>query len=222
MSTGACGINCDVCRLNRAGVCSTCGPGTSPEAAAKLAAQERLLGAPCAILACARLNHIQYCLRDCRDYPWENFQTGPYPFSKGFLDMQERRRKEPPPARTPTGEAVRIPKEYWEDLAREDPQAICRNALADRGDDGRFRLPFLTRILEIDPFEEYRYLGCRIDIGDCFRTINAIFLGYQAHFARFNDILDIGRQRSDPQFIDLIKFFGIGEGGTGHPGQLVI
>ena len=44
MATGACGINCDTCRLNLRGTCSTCGSGTSEEGRLKLAAQERLLG----------------------------------------------------------------------------------------------------------------------------------------------------------------------------------
>ena len=34
MATGACGINCDVCLLKVAGICSTCGAGGSPEAPA--------------------------------------------------------------------------------------------------------------------------------------------------------------------------------------------
>ena len=32
MPTGACGIDCNTCRLNVQGRCSTCGSGTSPEA----------------------------------------------------------------------------------------------------------------------------------------------------------------------------------------------
>ena len=59
MATGACGINCDVCKLNLNGTCSTCGPGTSAVAAGKLSAQQRILGAPCAILACAQMNQIE-------------------------------------------------------------------------------------------------------------------------------------------------------------------
>ena len=62
MSTGACGINCDVCRLNVLGVCSTCGPGRSPEAQRKIAAQVRILGGPCPILECASIRGIDHCL----------------------------------------------------------------------------------------------------------------------------------------------------------------
>ena len=38
MPTGACGINCDVCKLNLLGTCSSCGPGKSLQAEKKLAA----------------------------------------------------------------------------------------------------------------------------------------------------------------------------------------
>jgi hypothetical protein len=61
MATGACGINCDVCRLNVLGVCSSCGPGTSMEAQQKMAVQVRVLGAPCPILECAANRAIDYC-----------------------------------------------------------------------------------------------------------------------------------------------------------------
>ena len=81
MPTGSCGINCDVCKLNLLGTCSSCGPGKSPEAEQKLAAQQRLFGSTCGILACARMNQIDYCLRDCRQFPCDNFSNGPYPFS---------------------------------------------------------------------------------------------------------------------------------------------
>ena len=39
MPTGACGINCDVCGLNRLEICSTCGSGISQKAQEKLMAQ---------------------------------------------------------------------------------------------------------------------------------------------------------------------------------------
>ena len=96
MPTGVCGINCDVCKLKLLDLCSTCGPGKSPEAFRKLEAQERILGGACPILRCAGMKRIDYCLRDCDAFPCENFASGPYPFSQGFLDMQERRRQRKP------------------------------------------------------------------------------------------------------------------------------
>ena len=120
MPTAACGINCDVCKLNLLGTCSTCGPGTSLEAEKKLAAQSRLLGSPCPILACANLNRVQFCLRDCSQFPCENFTHGPYPFSEGYIAMQKRRRKEIPPASAPDNTRVSVDPNYWDELQKKE------------------------------------------------------------------------------------------------------
>jgi len=101
MPTGACGINCDVCRLNLFGICSTCGSGRSLEALQKMATQLRILGSACPILACASENRVEYCPRDCEEFPCDKFRAGPYPFSQGYLNMQERRRRERPSAKNP-------------------------------------------------------------------------------------------------------------------------
>ena len=44
MPTAACGINCDVCKLNLLGTCSSCGPGTSLEAEKKIGRPEPVTG----------------------------------------------------------------------------------------------------------------------------------------------------------------------------------
>jgi hypothetical protein len=128
MPTGACGISCDACRLNVIGVCSSCGAGTSPEAVRKRDAQIRILGQACPILECAILNQHSYCLRDCDGFPCENFTSGPYPFSRGFLNMQARRRAEKPPVRAPYGDKVDIPPEYWQELAHRNIDELCSDA----------------------------------------------------------------------------------------------
>lgn len=129
MPTGACGINCDVCKLNLLGTCSTCGPGTSLDADRKLAAQQRLLGSTCPILDCARMNRIEYCMRDCNQFPCSNFRAGPYPFSKGFLMMQQRRLKERPPAFAPDGSRVSVAAKYWDELQQKDITSLCNLTL---------------------------------------------------------------------------------------------
>ncbi len=150
MSTAACGINCDVCRLNLLGTCSTCGSGRSHDGLKKMAAQERILGQPCPILACAIENRIEYCPRDCDRFPCIEFRSGPYPFSQGFLDMQDRRRAEKPPAKTPSGNIVEVPTEYWGDLEQRDMKKLCKNAQAiDRPPTGVL-LPFLSEYLLVD------------------------------------------------------------------------
>ncbi len=131
MPTGACGINCDMCRLRLLGACSSCGSGRSQEAPKKLEAQKRIFGGTCTILECAVMNRIEFCLRDCDSFPCDNFTTGPYPFSRGFLDMQERRRKEKPPALTHNAVPVCVPEEYWDILKTKDINTLCNLTLAE-------------------------------------------------------------------------------------------
>ncbi|MFP3928201.1 MAG: DUF3786 domain-containing protein [Desulfobacteraceae bacterium] len=151
MPTGACGINCEACGLFALRVCSSCGPGRSEEAKKKLGAQERLFGGTCPVLACAVARGVDYCSRDCKDFPCENFLAGPYPYSQGYLRMQERRRKERPPDRTPSGGEVVVPEEYWEELAARNRTVICRNAGAQEHPPDGILLPFLEEYLMVDP-----------------------------------------------------------------------
>ena len=150
MPTAACGINCDVCRLNLLGVCSTCGPGRSHEGLRKMEAQLRILGAPCPILACAIDKGIAYCLRDCPLFPCQLYESGPYPFSQAYLNMQKRRRQEKPPAKTPVGDILKVPPEYWDELSKRDMETVCANALAKRHSPTGLILPFLTEYFLID------------------------------------------------------------------------
>jgi len=125
MPTGACGINCDVCKLRLLGTCSSCGSGKSGQATMKLEAQRRTFGGTCSILECASMNNLEYCMRDCDLFPCENFRLGPYPFSQGFLNMQERRRNEPALALTPNSVPIQIPPEYWDKLKKRDVSMLC-------------------------------------------------------------------------------------------------
>ncbi|WDP88281.1 MAG: DUF3786 domain-containing protein [Desulfobacter sp.] len=151
MATGACGINCDVCRLNLLGLCTTCGGGKSLEAEVKLAAQERVLGDTCAILSCAALNNIGHCMRDCSQFPCENFTISPaYPFSSGFLDMQKRRRREWLPRIDPLGKSVEIPDEYWEAMGNRDLNLVQSVTLAHADENSRLSFGFLDLGLRLD------------------------------------------------------------------------
>ena len=150
MPTGACGINCDTCRLNLLGTCSTCGPGRSREAQGKIAAQQKILGAPCTILACATRNHVRYCPVDCDKFPCDEFRSGPYPYSHGYLNMQERRRGEAPQSGTGSGEAVKVPARHWEDLEQRDIEELCRNALVKNSPPMGVLVPFLKEYILVD------------------------------------------------------------------------
>ena len=161
MPTGACGINCDVCKLNLLGTCSTCGPGISLQAEAKLAAQQRLLGSPCPILDCARMNRIEYCMRDCSQFPCSNFSTGPYPFSKGFLMMQQRRLKQRPPAFAPDGSQVSVDAAYWDELQKKDITSVCNLTLFEPISSHQVLFRFLNEDVLVDI--ENRCLKRRVD-----------------------------------------------------------
>jgi hypothetical protein len=161
MPTGACGINCDVCKLNLLGTCSACGPGTSLQAGRKLAAQQRLLGSTCPILDCARMNEIEYCMRDCSQFPCSNFKTGPYPFSQGFLMMQERRLKERPPAFAPDGSRVSVAAEFWDELQHKDITSLCNLTLFEPFSSHQILFRFLNEDVLVDI--EHRGLKRRKD-----------------------------------------------------------
>lgn len=150
MSTGACGINCDVCKLRLLGICSTCGSGTSQEAVEKLDAQRRAFGGVCTILDCAKLHRFHYCLRDCNLFPCENFSVGPYPFSEGFLRMQARRRMDRPPALDPNGCLIQVPPEFWHRLKERDLQVLQNLTLTERHGDQALRFRSFHEDLLLD------------------------------------------------------------------------
>lgn len=141
MATGACGIDCGTCRLFRRGICSSCGGGKSEQGMHKMATQERLLGASCSILACANMNQISHCMAECDSFPCENFQNGPYPFSRGFLDMQLRRRQEL--EKQDLQEDFKLPAKHWERLKELDPVTVCGVTGAKYDEKDGFRLLLL-------------------------------------------------------------------------------
>lgn len=150
MPTGACGIHCDVCKLNLLGICSSCGPGKSLQASRKLAAQLKKFGGTCPILHCAAMNRIDHCMRDCNRFPCENFQAG-YPYSRSFLKMQARRLKERSPALTPHNTPVEVPPEYWDELQTRDIQTLCNLTLCQPGPAGGLIFRFLNQAVWVDP-----------------------------------------------------------------------
>jgi hypothetical protein len=158
MSTAACGINCGVCRLHVKGLCSVCGAGTSLEAARKIQAQERIIGQPCPILACAQMNQIAYCLRDCNAFPCENFSQGPYPFSQSFLQMQERRRQDHSKSEAASAPRIQAPPEFWEDLQQRNLAELCDIALARQETPDSLTIDFLHTEIRVLPFERRCYL----------------------------------------------------------------
>lgn len=150
MPTGACGINCDVCRLNLLGLCTTCGGGKSDEAKIKLDTQERVLGSTCPVLSCVVMNSKNYCIRDCNQFPCENYQVNPYPFSEAYIHMQKRRREKPTLQMDPWGEPVEVPMEYWDDIRKRDLNLLCAYTLAQTVEEGTLAFQFLDQLLTLD------------------------------------------------------------------------
>ncbi len=152
MSTGACGIDCNVCRLHINGVCSTCGSGLSPEGREKLAAQQRLMGLGCQILECAIERGIAYCTRDCDAYPCETFTDSNYPYGPKYLAMQARRRKE---ASQGISQAWPEPTRfYWKQLRDKHRNDVVLQSGAMLLDRNRYQLQCLNESWEIDPRNE--------------------------------------------------------------------
>jgi hypothetical protein len=166
MPTGACGINCDVCKLNLLGTCSSCGSGQSSDAAQKLAAQQRLHGNTCAILACAKMNQIEFCMRDCNQFPCDNFTRGSYPYSEAYLQMQERRRRQLPPAFAPNKSPVDVPAHFWDDLQKRDLNTLCNLTLFNRVSPDQMVFHFLNEDVLVD----FNARGLKRDNGQGWET----------------------------------------------------
>jgi hypothetical protein len=96
------------------------------------------------------MNQIEYCMRDCNQFPCENFRTGPYPLSQGFLNMQERRLKQRPPAFAPDGSRVTVAPEYWDQLQSKDINSICNVTLFTPLSPGRALFRFLREDIMVD------------------------------------------------------------------------
>ncbi len=161
MPTGACGVNCDTCRLQLLGMCSSCGSGKSDEGRDKATAQMKLFGAACPVLACAIEKRVAYCMRDCEGFPCDKFRSGPYPFSEAFLSMQERRRKEGAQHRSPSGDQIKVSPRYWDDLAVKNPAVLCSDAEVTLHPQSGILMPFLNEWLLVNVNAKSIYRECR-------------------------------------------------------------
>ena len=117
----------------------------------KMAVQEELLGAACPILACASKKGVQHCMKDCNDFPCGRLKDGPYPFSHGYLEMQERRwnRKREAQEGWVRGK-VTVPSEYWQALVRRDMREVSSLALVSEMPPKGWIIPFLNGSILVD------------------------------------------------------------------------
>ncbi len=83
MPISACGMACDICKLQDA--CGGgCVPGTHELAQARQDQIKEKLGHTCPILACAMERKIDYCLR-CEDFPCKIHFEKEVIFSRKYL-----------------------------------------------------------------------------------------------------------------------------------------
>lgn len=153
MATGACGINCSICRLHLRGKCGSCGPASGELADLKIKTQQRTLGAPCPLLACARLNHIDHCLSDCDQFPCENYSSGPYPYSQAFLAMQQRRRQELVELKRQQ-DSFQLPLEHWQTLRNRDQKLLLTLCGPGSSETGWLTLRLLDKTVRVSPMQE--------------------------------------------------------------------
>jgi hypothetical protein len=85
-----------------------------------------------------------------RQYPCDNFHTGPYPFSQGFLNMQQRRLKEKPRAYAPDGSRVTVDAAYWDGLLQRDIATLCNFTLFESDASGHLIFHFLNENILVD------------------------------------------------------------------------
>jgi len=86
MQIGACGIACEVCGYFIKGICSGCVAGTDENATKVLDTQKKELGYSCPVLECALTRKVDYCLKDCDEFPCDLLYRG-LPYSQEFLDF---------------------------------------------------------------------------------------------------------------------------------------
>jgi hypothetical protein len=115
-------------------------------------AQHKLFGMGCSILECAVGRKLDFCSRDCLDFPCSLYTRGPYPYGDGFLQMQERRRKQSDQDKSTDPKWPREADEFWAMLLERNPAEVCRDAEVSPLDRGGYNVKCLNEnwIVELD------------------------------------------------------------------------
>jgi len=205
MPTGACGINCDVCKLRLLEICSSCGPGKASTALKKIEAQKKAFGRACSILECAFMNRLDFCLRDCNLFPCDNFLRGPYPFARGFLDMQTRRRRQGPPALDHNGLQIKVPEEYWEQVGKRDVNTLMNYTLFSLHSPGCLVFHCLNKDVMVDLNERCLRRFCN---GQWEKTDEALLeLVTLLYLKNVNSLYPVGRDIVGPDDLKQAGYF---------------
>ena len=92
----ACGVGCSVCGLYLKGICLPCGSGLRKDKEVvkkKMEEQMKNLGHVCSKLQCVLERKIGYCMRDCPEFPCEDYDERLFPYSESFLKMYKKRNR---------------------------------------------------------------------------------------------------------------------------------
>ena len=100
------------------------------------------------MLECAVERNIGHCLRDCEEFPCERFSTSPYPYSQGFLEMQQRRREEAGPQ--PAAAWPETAAQFWDQLQEKKAEEVCRASGAFIDPNGNYSLKCLNETWLVD------------------------------------------------------------------------
>jgi len=83
---------------------------------------------------------------------------GTYPFSQGFLKMQDRRRRDHQKSESSSTPEIQTPSEFWEDLRHKNLSELCDIALARQEDPETLTLDFLHTEIRVHPVEHRCFL----------------------------------------------------------------
>jgi hypothetical protein len=124
---------------------------------------------------------------------------------KGFLNMQERRRKEPSAAYAPDGSHLNVAAEYWERLSSRDPQQLAAVTQFQLTPENRLIFRFLSRDVLVDA--NARCLR-RLNAGDWEKADDPLLeLATVLYLINVKDVYPLGRDIVGPRDLKEGHFF---------------
>ena len=119
--------------------------------------------------------------------------------------MQERSRKEPPPAYAPDGSHLKVAAEYWERLSARDPQQLAAITQFRLTPENCLVFRFLNRDVQVDP--EARCLRFLCDTGWDETDDPLLELATVLYMANVKDLYPLGRDIVGPKDLKEGHFF---------------
>jgi hypothetical protein len=145
------------------------------------------------------------CLQDCAAFPCDAFSAGPHPHSRGYLNMQQKRRQEPPPAYAPDGSHLKVDAVYWNRLQQADLFQVCARTQFAPTDEGGLLFRFLNEEVMVD------VAGCclrRLESGRWERADDPLLeLATVLYLINVKDVYPLGRDIVGPKDLKEGHFF---------------